>query len=214
MWDWIIDGVIGEYFATAVMMTLDPIRDDMQRFSIALSETETLALRNCAVEVAHNAGSVILTQTSVADRIIFLTEGIAASEQTWIDGNTTIARFFEPPDLCTNVTSAWTGQIASDELLAVTDVKGLSIPLSFFMKEYLSGGAFGIYLRHRMMEAHLFAKELVCAKTSGNTETRQRFLETHHQNVLDLVPQKDIAKFLGIMPQSLSRFLRNKSLSD
>jgi len=195
------------------MTTVDPIRSDMRRFSLTLSDAETATLCNRLARVEEPAGAVVLTQARVADRVLFLTEGIAASEQTWSDGKTTIARFFEPSDLCTNVSSAWTGDIASDDLLAITDIKGLSIPLSYFMNEFLYGGVFGTYLRHRMLEAHLFAKELVCAKTSGRTETRCRFLETHHRTVLDRAPRKDIARFLGITPEGLSRFFRNRTLA-
>lgn len=190
-------------------MTIELLQLDMDRYSLRLSGDEKRDLQRNAKAIAVGRGAVILSQARVADRIIFLSEGIAASEQTWSDGKSTIARFFEPRDLCTNVSSAWTGEIAADELIAITDVKGLSISLAFFMREYIQGREFGMYLRHRMMEAHLFAKELACAKTSGNTKTRHDFLRTHHQRVLDQVPQKEIAKFLGVTAQGLSRFRRN-----
>ena len=191
-------------------MTLEPIHEDMLRFDLTLTIAEAKELRRCTTPVTARARDVLLGQARVADRLILLVDGIAASQQTWCDGKTSIARFFEPPDLCTNVSSAWTGEIASDDLLAITDLHGLSLSLSYFMQEYLGGGSFGTYLRHRMIEAHLFAKELVCAKTSGRTEIRHRFLETHHSGVLDRVPQKDIASFLGVTPQGLSRFLRHR----
>lgn len=163
--------------------------------------------------ISSRAGRILLAQTRVADRLIFVTGGVSASEQSWRDGRSTIARFFEPTDFCTNVSSAWTGDIASDDLIAITDVEGLSIPLSVFMQDYLTGGTFGIYLRHRMLEAHLFAKELACAKTSIQIGVRYSFLQTHHRTVLETVPQKDIARFLGVTPEGLSRFLRNRRAS-
>ncbi|MEL6210747.1 MAG: Crp/Fnr family transcriptional regulator, partial [Pseudomonadota bacterium] len=68
----------------------------------------------------------------------------------------------------------------------------------------------GTYLRLKMMEAHLFAKELICAKTSAQTEARYRFLIDHHDIVVGAVRKQDIARFLGITPQGLSRFLRRR----
>ena len=189
---------------------LASLESDIERFGVALdlSELEQIGRRCKFVHVL--AGDKIQNQARVADSWIYLTDGIAASEQTWLDGTSTIARFFEPGDICANFTSAWTRDIASDDLVAVTDVGGVTIPNDIFRREYLEGGFFGVYLRFKMMEAHLFAKELIGAKTSGQTETRYRFLEGHHRNVIGTVPQKDIARFLGVTPQGLSRFLRRR----
>ncbi|MEM1287762.1 MAG: cyclic nucleotide-binding domain-containing protein [Pseudomonadota bacterium] len=160
--------------------------------------------------VQIKAGDKIQNQARVADSWIFLSEGVAASEQTDHDGDPTIARFFEPGDICANITSAWTRDVAADDLVALTEVVGVAIPDQVFRQEYLEGGFFGTYLRLKMMNAHLFAKELICAKTSGQTETRYRFLEQHHQTVIGSVQQKYIARFLGMTPQGLSRFMRHR----
>ncbi|MEM0978432.1 MAG: hypothetical protein AAGJ34_12925 [Pseudomonadota bacterium] len=191
-------------------MLTSHLKKDMERFGLSLSPSESQKVEGNLKPICEGAGVLLLSQTRVADRLIYITSGIAASVQTWNDGKTTIARFFEPNDLCTNVTSAWTGDISSDDLVAITDIKGLSIPLEFYKHEYVHGDAFGKYLRYRMMEAHLFAKELVCAKTQGRTHVRYQFLETHHKEVLALAPKQDVAKFLGLTPQSYSRFLRTK----
>ncbi len=192
------------------MDALTSLVDDIQRLGVALNGHEWDTIRQRCSTVRIQAGEKIQNQARVADAWIFLSDGVAASEQTWLDGSSTIARFFEPGTICANFTSAWTRDIASDDLLAVTDVAGVAIPDSIFRQEYLQGGFFGTYLRLKMIEAHLFAKELICAKTSGQTETRYQFLERHHQCVIGNVPQKDIARFLGITPQGLSRFLRRR----
>lgn len=176
--------------------------------AIDLTEWDQIVLRCKFVHVS--AGDKIQNQARVADSWIYLSDGIAASEQSWLDGGSTIARFFEPGSICANLTSAWTRDIASDDLVAVTEVTGVAIPDTLFRPEYLEGGFFGTYLRLKMMEAHLFAKELVCAKTSGKTEARYQFLEMHHRNVIESVSQKDVARFLGVTPQGLSRFLRRR----
>lgn len=186
------------------------LKGDIQRLGVTLDLPEWDRVRQQLRRIRVAAGDKIQSQARVADSWVFLTDGIAASEKTWRDGSTTIARFFEPGDICANVTSAWTRHIGTDDLVAVTDVTGVSMPNSLFRQEYLEGGPFGTYLRLKFMDAHLFAKELICAKTSGQTETRYRFLEEYHQSVVGHVPQKDIARFLGVTPQGLSRFLRRK----
>ncbi|MEO1550881.1 MAG: cyclic nucleotide-binding domain-containing protein [Pseudomonadota bacterium] len=186
------------------------LEGDIRHLGIAIDliTWERIVQRCKSVQVM--AGDKIQNQARVADSWIFLSDGVAASEQTDDDGVSTIARFFEPGDFCANLTSAWTRDIASDDLVALTNVDGIEIPDEVFRREYLEGGSFGTYLRLKMMTAHLFAKELICAKTSGRTETRYRFLERHHKTVVGSVQQKDIARFLGMTPQGLSRFLRQR----
>ncbi|MEM9261998.1 MAG: cyclic nucleotide-binding domain-containing protein [Pseudomonadota bacterium] len=191
-------------------MSIDPVLKDIQDHSVELTPEDEEQLRRYASAGNWAAGDRILTQAKIADRIFFVLEGVAGSEQTWDNGKSTIARFFQPVDLCTNVTSAWTGQIGSDELVAISDVTTLSIPMNFFVQEYLYGSSFGLYLRKRVLNNQLFSKELICAKTSGQTEERYHFLEKYQPAVLDLVPQKDVARFLGLTAQGFSRFLRNQ----
>ncbi|MEL6809153.1 MAG: hypothetical protein AAFO97_15375 [Pseudomonadota bacterium] len=192
------------------MKALERLELDLNAFGIELNADDWQAIGKHAAQVSVPAGHKIQNQVKVADAWVFLSGGIAASEQTWSDGSTTIARFFEPGHICANFTSVWTRDIASDDLIAVTDITGLALPDSFFRLEYLQGGQFGTYLRLKMAEAHLFAKELICAKTSGRTETRYQFLNQYHGESIANLPKKDIARFLGITPQGFSRFLRNR----
>ena len=186
------------------------LQRDIRHWGVAIDLSEWDQIHRRCKFVHVSAGEKIQNQARVAESWIYLSEGIAASEQSWLDGGSTIARFFEPGSICANLTSAWTRDISSDDLVAVTEVSGVAIPDNLFRPEYLEGGFFGTYLRLKMMEAHLFAKELVCAKTSGKTEARYQFLEQHHRTVIGSVPQKDIARFLGVTPQGLSRFLRRR----
>ena len=183
---------------------------DMQRLGVAVDADTQREVARRALPVHVAPGETIQNQARVAQAWVFVSDGIAASEQSWSDGATTIARFFEAGSFCANFTSLWTRDIAADDLRAVTHVTGRAFPDAVFRHEYLHGGAFGTYLRLKVMEAHLFAKELVCAKTSGRTGVRYQFLQQYHRNVIGTVPQKDIARFMGITPQGLSRFLRRE----
>ena len=189
---------------------LESLEGDILRSGVSLDLNAWDQIRQHSKFISIAAGRKIQNQAHVANNWIYLADGIAASEQSWLDGTSSIARFFEPGDICANLTSVWTRDTASDDLVAMTEMTGVAIPDTIFRREYLEGGSFGLYLRLKMMEAHLFAKELVCAKTSGKTEARYHFLEKHHRNVIGSVQQKDIARFLGVTPQGLSRFLRRR----
>lgn len=196
------------------MPDLSALEADIRSFRIELLSEDWAPLRPRFSEIEVSAGTNIQTQARVAETWVFLTSGIAASEQTWGDGTHSIARFFERGDFCANITSIWTQTIASDDLRAITNVTGISLPNEVFEKEYMTGGPFGAYLRLKMIDAHLFAKDLICAKTSAQTETRYRFLEQRHASVIADAPKKDIARFLGVTPQGLSRFLKRRKLKN
>ncbi|MEM6300594.1 MAG: hypothetical protein AAF749_02565 [Pseudomonadota bacterium] len=109
------------------------------------------------------------------------------------------------------MTSAWNQHYAADDLLAMTDLWVVAIPNGFFRSELLDGELTGRYLRLKSMETLCFDKELIAVKTRIDTESRYRFLEQFYDGVLDRVRQRDIAAFLGITPQGLSRFKRRRA---
>ena len=164
-------------------------------------------------ECAHPAKAVIMSAAHLADRMVFVSDGIVASEQVYPDAAAGIARFFERGHFCTNLTSAWRRDLGDDTLVAITAMQGVIVPLDVFMQEYLHGSAFGLYLRLKAMDALAFDKEVMCAKTLTGSEARYRFLEAQHDQVIAQVPAKDIARFMGMTPQGLSRFLRHRATS-
>ena len=122
---------------------LASLENDIQRKGVELDFVEWGQICQRCKYIHTQTGEKIQNQARVADSWIYLSDGIAASEQTWLDGTTSIARFFEPGDICANFTSVWTRNIASDDLVAMTDVADLAIPDDVFKREYLGGGFFG-----------------------------------------------------------------------
>ncbi len=196
------------------MSALKILYDDIKAHGVALSEDDWRKLCASFEAVALAAGDVILCQSQIADRWMFVAQGVAASAQTTIDGEAWIARFFEAGHFAANLPSAWRRDYFVDDLVAITPVAGVFIPDAVFREAYLRGGALGVYLRLKAMETLLFDKELICAKTSASLERRYDFLETFYRDVLSSVPKKDVASFLGVTPQSYSRFLRRRSRNE
>ncbi|MEO0343978.1 MAG: hypothetical protein AAF198_11140 [Pseudomonadota bacterium] len=189
---------------------LDRLRHDIQEFGVDIDPPGWSQFAGHASAIDISAGERIQSQARISEIWVFLASGIAASEQTWHDGTSTITRFFTPGDLCANFTSVWQKEIAADDLIAMTDIKGLALPDHIFRREYLHGDALGLYFRMKAMKTHLLDKELLCAKTSNRIELRYRFLEEYQAEVLGAVMQKDIARFLGVTPQGFSRYLKQK----
>ena len=184
------------------------ITADIAATDVTLAPKDWATLDQATRVVVTRAGDCIYAQHDLGSCWLFLASGIVASRQTHLDGNVSIARFFEPGQFCANLTSTWNQEYASDDLIALTDVIGMELPDSVFRPEYLDGSALGRYLRIKVMETLCFDKEVICAKTQSSTESRYTFLEQFQPTVVASVQHKHVAAFLGITPQGLSRFLR------
>ncbi|MEM9539134.1 MAG: cyclic nucleotide-binding domain-containing protein [Cyanobacteria bacterium P01_E01_bin.42] len=187
------------------------LKNDIDSYDLSLPEDEWNRIQTIVSEFTFAKKSVIFSQAIVCDRIFFIADGIAASEQTLAEGTSPIARFFCRGQFCSNITSALMKDYANDTLIAIADVRVVSFPIYFFLQEYYDGKILGEYFRRKVLETLLFDKEIICAKTVLNTEYRYRFLEERQPEVIQLVPDKDIARFMGITPQGLCRFLKNRS---
>lgn len=186
------------------------LAEDIRSHGVEVGDAAWRAFRGEVAEVAFRAKDVIFRQSSIANQMLFISSGLAASEQLSVDGECSIARFFEPGHFCANLTSVWRKEIASDDLIAITDVEGVLISDVLFARHYFGEGAISAYLRKKVIETLLLDKDIICAKTSIDTEMRYQFLEKCFSSVTRAAPQKDIARFLGITPQGLSRFLKKR----
>lgn len=189
--------------------SIDAFRESIEARGHAISDADWDSLKPPLKPVSVARGEVLLDSAHVAQHVIFVCQGVVASLQTTADGDTQIARFFERGQLCTNITSAWHQSITEDELVAMTDVSGLLIPFSMFRHDFMFSGPLSHYWREMVIETLLFDKDLMCTKTMRDVATRYRFLSERYEQVVTTVPDKYIARFLGITPQGLSRFLRN-----
>ncbi|MEM9574930.1 MAG: cyclic nucleotide-binding domain-containing protein [Pseudomonadota bacterium] len=175
---------------------------------ITLNDAEWEVVERDLKPIRLKRGEVIIDSAMVTEHLFFVCNGIAASIQTTRDGESQIARFFEHGQLCTNLTSAWNKSVSEDQLVALTDFSGIGFSFSAMREAYLNGGPLDTYWRKMVFETLLFDKDVMSAKTVRDVEIRYQFLVDRYQRVIFDVPDKYIARFLGITPQGLSRFLK------
>lgn len=152
---------------------------------------------------------IIFRQTDICDKVIYILEGIAASEYNEGD-KYIITRFFQYGNLCTNMESAASKTLQSDNVIAITNMKYITIPLDRFMNLYLYSDSIVIFLRKKILEHLIEAKHFISTKTSNDTEVQYSFLEKNYPNIIRQTPSKYIAAFMGITPEALSRFLKRR----
>jgi len=158
----------------------------------------------------YSKKSIIFSQTDLCDEVLFICDGIIASEYNLEDGKNVISRFFIENNLCTNLISTMTKTNSLDSIVAITDVSAISIPLKIFYQYYLDDGGIGKYFRIKLLDNLLEAKSLISIKTVSKTEEKYEFLEKKYPIALQFIPAKDIASFMGITPEGLSRFLKKR----
>lgn len=151
----------------------------------------------------------IFRQTEICNKVIYILGGIAASEYNEGD-KYLITRFFQFGDLCSNMVSASTKRIHSDNVIAITNVKYITIPLDCFMNLYLSSSKIGIFFRKKILELLIEDKHFISIKTTTTTEVQYSFMEENYPEIIAKTPSKYIAAFMGITPEALSRFLKRR----
>ncbi len=152
---------------------------------------------------------VLFPETEICDQVIYLLEGIVASEYRY-DDKQVITRFFQQGNFSTNIISAATQSLASDALIAITDITYISIPFEWFIQSYLHSPSIGLFIRKKIIQNSLENKQFTTIKTISNTEKKYQFLETHYPKIIRHTPAKYIANFMGISPEALSRFLAKR----
>ncbi|WP_199453824.1 Crp/Fnr family transcriptional regulator [Vibrio owensii] len=176
----------------------------------SFSDSELAVLKKEARVHNYKKREVVFSQAVVAGHIGIVIDGVLASEFINND-ESSISRFFCEGDLCANLESAFQSEYAFDTLFAITQAKVLTLPFKRFEQMYLGSENFGLYLRKQLLLNTLTTKKIVSIKSQSAAQAKQEILEKDLPWVLERVPQKYIASFLGLTPQGYSRFLRGKS---
>ncbi len=192
------------------MDSMTALRQDLDRHGIQLTEDEWRLLSDHCVSKTAARRTAILDSVRIGDSWLFIASGYAASYYGHGDGRQTLTRFFAPGNLAGNVTSTWSKDYGSDELVAISDVSYVELPHSVLLEQYLHGQALGVYIRMKVVETLRYDKDLLVCQALNEPEARYRFLEDRHPEIFEVALKKDIAAFLGVTPQGYSRILRRK----
>lgn len=198
-----------EKLSNAMSHQLHILKKEIETYQVELAPNEWGQLISNFKVVHFKKREIIFKQTEVCKKILFITQGIAASDYQ-DDGNKIISRFFKKGNFCTNLISAEYQELASDNVVAITDVVGVLMPYPFFIQQFLNSPTFGVFTRKKFLELHIEAKHFISIKTFSDTRKKYEFLEEKYPEVIKETPSKYIAEFLGITPEWLSRFLKKR----
>ncbi|YCO05354.1 Crp/Fnr family transcriptional regulator [Vibrio sp. VNB-15] len=183
--------------------------ENLKRNGHSINDSELALLNKEARVLLYKKREVVFSQAVVAGHVGIVIDGVLASEFVNND-ESSISRFFCEGDLCANLESVFQSEYASDTLFSITPATVLTFPFKRFEEMYLGSEHFGLYLRKQLLLNTLTTKKIVSIKSQSAAQAKQEILEKDLPWVLERVPQKYIASFLGLTPQGYSRFLRER----
>ncbi|WP_415400730.1 Crp/Fnr family transcriptional regulator [Tateyamaria sp. SN3-11] len=193
------------------MSILEALRADIAKLGLT-PEAEDWADLQKSAKVGRKANrEQILDSAGVTDTWVFVASGFAASYYSHRDGRQTLTRFFEPGHIAGNVSSTWSQDYGSDELIAISGVDYVELPHSYLLGQYMRGDAIGDYVRMKVIETLRYDKDLLVCQALNDPEARYRFLHRRHPELMSVALKKDVAAFMGVTPQGYSRFLRRRA---
>ena len=184
------------------------LKAEILKYCPDLSEEEWNSFQPRISIVSYKKGTTIFPSTEVCKHILFIKEGIVASQYQSKE-DFVISRFFKSKGLATNIVSLLSDQLDNDRLFAITPVQGVLISKSLFLENYLSAKKIGQYFRKRLLEVIVEDKQFITIKTISKVPAQLAFLQEHYPEVLLEAPWKYIANFMGVTPAWLSRVLKS-----
>ncbi|MEL7006216.1 MAG: hypothetical protein AAFN93_26335 [Bacteroidota bacterium] len=191
---------------------LDDFRSEIVNYGVSISDEEWHSLLDIIEVRKSKKKDVIFSQTELCHHVIYLLSGITATIYLYEDKEV-VTRFFQKGNFNTNIVSAESKSLASDILLAITDIEYLILPFDFFLDSFFHSNTFGLFIRKKLMSMIIENKKNTTIKTINDTEIKYQFLEENYPDIIKHTPSKYIAKFLGVTPEGYSRFLTGRRKS-
>ena len=191
---------------------LNDFKREIASYDVNLSDADWSNLLGLVKVKTAKKKEVIFSQTELCNHVIYLLSGITATIY-YYDDKEVVTRFFQKGNFNTNIVSAESKSMASDALVAITDINYLLLPFDFFLDSFLYSNTFGVFVRKKIMGMIIENKKNTTIKTINDTEIKYTFLEENYPLIIRDTPSKYIAKFIGVTPEGYSRFLSSRRKS-
>lgn len=164
---------------------------------------EWQAVENCLQRKEYKKGELILQHGKICRKLYFLEEGFL--RYFILQNGEEVSKFFTQAPYCFTSQRSFTKDIPTeDNILALKDsiVWEIDKADAFELLKYSNWSEF---IRKLIQEVQFFTEEIL--KDIQNNSAEDRYVRMVEENgaILNNVPLKDIASYLGIAPQSLSR---------
>ena len=187
---------------------MHPFRKFIHNYTF-VSNTDWEKIESCLERKVFNTGDLILEEGKICRNIYFLESGFLRYF-TWRDGND-VTKFFTKPPYCFTSQRSLNQQIPSNESIEALEESVVWIMTKEDADQLFEIKSWSIFVRKLVQEVQFFTQEILEDLQNKTAEDRYREMLINGDVLLEKVPLKHLASYLGIAPQSLSR-IRKKIL--
>jgi len=150
-------------------------------------------------------GTSLIETGKPTDKVFFILSGYLRYFKTLATNKELVIHLYSPNNFATSLNSFFLGKKSEETLQTITDCEFLSISKSDLEKLYSTDYKWQTFGR-KLMESFLIEKEeRIIDQLSLTAQDRYLKLMKNQPAIIQNIPVKDIASFIGIQPQSLSR---------
>jgi CRP-like cAMP-binding protein len=188
------------------LRTMHPFRAFIERY-VALPDADWQRIEPCLTRREVERGTLLLKAGSVCRHLYFLESGLLRFF-IWKDGADVTKFFTDTPYALTSQRSFVTQEPARESIEALEDSIVWQMP---YADAYalLTIEAWNTFVRVLVQEVQHLTEAILEDIQTNTAEERYRRLLENRATIVQRVPLRHLASYLGIAPQSLSR-IRNR----
>ncbi len=191
-------------------MTRDRLIDYIRQvLPMSLVQAMKVTVKFHPVPVERNA--YVLKASAICNTSYFVEQGVLRSYTYDLDGNEVTTAFFTSGTYCSDLLSFFKRTPAREYIQAITDVRAWAISYADMQESFHTIPEFREFGRLNIVGQYSLLKERMLSNLQETAEKRYSDLIGIYPEILQQVPLKYIASYLGIADTSLSR-IRKEAL--
>lgn len=179
---------------------------------ISIDNSDKELMRSLFETRSIDKNAVLIEEGNHVQEVFFVNSGYLKYSKITDAGDEQVIHLDAPGSFTTSLMGFFKGELAEETLQAITDCELLAISRENLDKLYNSGMQWQIFGR-KLMEGFLVEKEQrIIEQLSLTGQQKYLKLMASHPEMIQNVPVKYLASFLGLQPESLSR-IKNRAKS-
>lgn len=156
-------------------------------------------------KVTFNKSDLLLKERQVCTDFLFLETGFLRAFTFDTEGNEVTTNFYRQNSIVFEVASYFKRTPTQENIQALTDCTGWKISYEKFQNLFHSIPEFREFGRNNLVNGFIALKERTMSMINSTAEQRYEHLINTRPDILQNVPLKYIASYLGVTDTSLSR---------